>query len=203
MDQTINELRSKIVEKGFDQEDKRLNRKTRSLPGDFTVIPKELLDGLKALKPGEKFKPDWTRMYPSFRLAVKAALEDLNSRRLLVSNMSQFTKVWPCFTHVQFVYTHRNEFDLYVYMRSSDLEKFPDDCIFFASLAKRFEKDVKVPVTKLVVVFGHVHFQIGGASVGGSTGPTGETPHGVGSTGPEPEATPAPSAPAADEGDQA
>lgn len=159
MEEIIVELKEFLNQHGFNQEDRRLNRYTRSLPGHMVVLNSEVLETLKTEKVNPKFKDDWKRMYPSFQLAIKNAKEDRDSRRLLVSNMSRFMKVWPCFTHVQFVYTHRNEFDIYVYMRSSDLAKFKDDCVFFTSLAKRFASKVSVPVTKMVVVFSHVHYQ--------------------------------------------
>ena len=160
METIISDLKAFVHEKGFTQEDKRLNRKTRSLPGHFVVIGPEILEGLKKEKPLDKYNDDWKRMYSTFRLAVKNATEDKNSRRLVVLNDSRFSKVYQCFTHIQFVMTDRGEFDIYAHLRSSDIDKFKDDCVFFASLAKRFEQKLNTPVTKLVVTFGHVHYAL-------------------------------------------
>lgn len=74
-------------------------------------------------------------------------------------NDQAFRLIFQCFTHFQFVYTARNEFDMYVYQRASDLAKLEDDLAFFSKVLSYFEKGTKEKVTKIVVVFGHVHFE--------------------------------------------
>ena len=160
MNNILDELRAKIESEGFEQEDKRLNRKVKSIPGHFIIITGEALDSLKVDKPLEKYGEDWKRMYSTFKLAVKTAQGYKDSRRLMVLNDSRYAKIFQCFTHLQFVYTHRNEFDMYVYLRSSDLDKLKDDLVFFSHVMKKFESKVKIPTTKLVVIFGNVHFEV-------------------------------------------
>jgi len=161
MKRFISSLKTKIRESGFEQEDTRFNRVTKSLPGHFIVIKEDVvLQWLKQQELLEKYKSDWERMKPSLENAIVWAKEDLNNRRLVVSNMDNYEEVFPCFTTLQFVWTGREEFDAYVYMRSSDLAKLTDDCIFFAKMMEYFEKKVKQKVTKLVVTFGHVHYEL-------------------------------------------
>lgn len=141
-------------------DDKRLNRKVKSVPGHFIILGEDSIRELNKEKKLEKYKDDWKRMFRSFKEAVKLAKEDISSRRLMLFNGNNFYKVFPCFTHFQFVMTHRNEYDMYVYQRSSDLAKLKDDCVFFTKVAKKFEKKVGIKVTKIVIVFGDVHFEV-------------------------------------------
>jgi len=156
----IDELKLFVHEKGYTQDDKRLNRKVKAFPGHIYAMGSEMFDVLKKEKPIDKYTDDWKRMYPTFRLAVKTALEDKDSRRLVVLNDSRYSKVFQCFTHLHFMMTGRGDYDMYVYLRSSDLDKFKDDCVFFASIAKKFENQVKIPVTKLVIMFGSLHYTL-------------------------------------------
>lgn len=156
----VKELETVIKEKGFVQVDKRLERTTQSLPGHFIVLSNPiLLEWLRKQKVLPKYKDDSRRMYSSFKIAVREAKKDPNSRRLMVFNDSRFTDVGQCFTHFHFVYTHRNEFDLYVYQRSADIVKLKDDLVFFANQMKKFESQTGYYVTKLVVVYGHIHYE--------------------------------------------
>lgn len=149
-----------IKEKGFVQSDKRLKRTTQSLPGHFVVVSNSsFLEWLRDETLLEKYKADSKRMYASFKKAISEAKKDPNSRRLMVFNDSKFSEINECFTHFQFVYTHRNEFDMYVYQRSSDLQKLLDDLIFFSYQMKKFEKATGYYVTKLVIVYGHIHYE--------------------------------------------
>lgn len=162
MKRFISSIKTKIRESGFDQHDERFDRETKALPGHFLVIKEEdVLTWLSEQTLLDKYKKDSERMKQSFNECVEWALEDLNNRRLVVSNMDNYNEVFPCFPMLQFVYTGREEFDCYVYMRSSDLEKLQDDCIFFAKTMKQFSKKVKVPVTKLIIIFGNVHYDTG------------------------------------------
>ena len=157
----VSELKEKIDKNGYKQEDKRMERMTQALPGHFIIISNpKLLEWLQGGKVLDKYKADSKRMYSSFRVAMKNAKEDVNSRRLMVFNDLKFKQVNECFTHFQFVYTHRNEFDLYVYQRSSDLDKLRDDLIFFAHQMKKFERGTGYYVTKLAVVYGSIHYEI-------------------------------------------
>src|SRR3990167_10020226 len=160
MENVIIELKQFVHEKGYTQDDKRLNRKVWAFPGHIYALLPERLTLLKDEKPLDKYNEDWKRMYPSFRVAVKNALEDKNSRRLLIFNDSKYNKIYQCFTHMHFMMTGRGDYDMYVYLRSSDLDKFHDDCVFFANMAHKFEVKVKVPVTKLVVMFGSLHYTL-------------------------------------------
>jgi hypothetical protein len=99
-------------------------------------------------------------MILSFLRAVKEAKLDVNSRQLMVFNDENYEEVHQCFTSFQFVWTHRNEFDMYVYQRSSDLAKLLDDLIFFANVLAEFEKATRRRVTKIVVIFGNSHYEI-------------------------------------------
>lgn len=157
----ISSLKTKIRESGFDQEDTRFNRSTKALPGHFLVIKEEIvLAWLREQELLPKYDADWARMLPSLDNCVKWANEDVNNRRLVVSNMDNYEEVFPCFCLIQFVWTAREEFDCYVYMRSSDLAKLQDDFIYFAKTMEYFEKKTSQKVTKLVVTFGHVHYQL-------------------------------------------
>ena len=153
-------LKNIIDEKGFSQTDKRLNRTVQALPGHFVVITNQLLlEWLRTQKLLEKYKDDSKRMYSSFRRIMSEAKKDPNSRRLMVFNDSKYSETYECFTHFQFVYTQRNEFDMIVYQRSSDLEKLKDDLIFFSHQMRKFERGTDHYVTKLVIVYAHVHYQ--------------------------------------------
>lgn len=155
------DLKKVIDEKGFRQIDNRLKRTTQSLPGHFVVVSNPaLLEWLRNQELLEKYKADSKRMYASFKRAMNEGKKDPNSRRLMVFNDSKFSEVYECFTHFSFVYTHRNEFDMYVYMRSSDMTKLQDDLVFFAHQMKKFERGTGYYVTKLVIIFAHLHYEI-------------------------------------------
>jgi hypothetical protein len=155
-------VKSDIDKLGFVQEDKRLNRKVQALPGYFIVIKeKKLLNYLKNTRYHSKYVDDWNRMRLSFYRSCLEAKKDRNSRRLMVFNDKDYDLVYQCFTHFQFVYTQRKEFDMYVYQRSSDLSKLQDDLIFFGNIAKKFEKNVNKIVSKIVIIYGNIHYQIG------------------------------------------
>lgn len=157
--QMCRDLKLKIKEHGFEQQDQRLNRMVYALPGDFLVIKDPLImEYLRYDKPLAKYRDDWHRMITSFLDACSEARKDLNSRQLLVLNTHDFRNVKQCFNTFQFVHTHRNEFDLYVYQRSADLEKLKDDLTFFRHVADAFEEQVDTDVTKIVVVYGNIHF---------------------------------------------
>ena len=156
-----NSLKKKIKKHGFIQEDKRLNRKTYSLPGHFEVIKDPLLlVYLENQKPLNKYNADWRRLSINFSSVVSEAKDDLNSRRLMLLNDHGYYSTYQCFTHFQFVYTHRKEFDMYVYQRSSDLSKLHDDLVFFAYVMKEFRQKTETNVTKLVVIYGNLHYAI-------------------------------------------
>ena len=152
---TVNDIKKKK----FVQEDKHLHRKTYSLPGHFVIISGELLKWLKRIKPLTKYTEDWDRMKLSFFEAVLAAKKDKNSRQLMVFNDSNFSAVKQCFTSFQFVYTHRKDFDMYVYQRSADMIKLKDDLIFFGNVAQLFGRMNLTPVSKIVVIYGHCHIE--------------------------------------------
>lgn len=155
------QLKTIIDEKGFELKDTHFDRTVKNLPGHFTVVDdKEFLDWLRSEEVLEKYKDDSKRMYSSMKRAMSDAKTNLNSRWLMVFNDSKYDKVHQCFTHFQFIYTGRNEFDLYVYQRSADIAKLKDDLVFFAHQMKKFEKTVEQPVTKLVVVYGSLHYEV-------------------------------------------
>lgn len=154
-------LKAKIVKNGFIQEDERLMRKTRSMPGEFLVLKdSDVLNWLKGRKPLDKYRADMIRMQPSFNDLIRFAVADINSRRLVSFNTVEYLRDFECFLLAHFVWTHRKEFDLYIYQRSSDIRKLLDDVTFFAFLAKKFEDRVHKKVTKIVVIFGHIHIPL-------------------------------------------
>jgi len=155
----VDRLYRDIKKNGFVQKDKRFNRKVWALPGHFIII-KDIATKVYLLQQSllRKYADDWNRMSISFLKACQEAKKDPNSRQLVVFNDANFDKVHQCFTHMQFVYTARNEFDLYVYQRSADMVKLKDDLTFFAHVGQLFETEVKKKVTKIVVVYGNVHF---------------------------------------------
>ncbi len=155
-------LRRKIREHGFVQEDKRLGRITQSLPGHFSVIRKSLIDELTIHEPLLKYSDDWWRIVNSgLPNIIAEAKKDKNSRRLMVFNDQDYQSIFQCFTSFQFVYTERKKFDMYVYQRSSDLDKLHDDLIFYTAIARFFQRNVMIPVTKIVIIFGHIHYGTG------------------------------------------
>lgn len=77
----------------------------------------------------------------------------------MVFNTDSYDTIYQCFTSFQFVYTKRKEFDMYVYQRSADVAKLKDDLVFFANIAQRFGKALFTPVSKIVVIYGHCHFE--------------------------------------------
>lgn len=159
MKRFISSIKTKIRESGFEQRDERFERDTKALNGHFLVIKEQVvLDWLSQQDLLEKYAADTERMEKSLNDCIDWAKEDVNNRRLVVSNMDNYDEVFPCFPIAQFVWTGREEFDFHVYMRSSDLAKLTDDCIFFAHMMKHFEKKVGRPVTKLIVTFGNVHY---------------------------------------------
>jgi hypothetical protein len=150
-----------IAKNRFQQNDMNLNRETMSLPGHFIVIKdKEILDFLKNQPCLEKYDDDICRMNDSYESMINKARHDLNSRQLMVFNDSDFHKINQCFTSFQFVYTKRNEFDLYVYQRSSDVSKLIDDLIFFGNVSQIFENDIDKKVSKIVIIYGNIHYEI-------------------------------------------
>lgn len=152
------QLERDVRKNGFVQQDRHLNRETISLPGHFVVIKdKALMHWLRSNDLIPKYKADWMRMLRSFLAATAKAKKDPDSRQLMVFNDDHYSEIHQCFTHMQFVMTGRGEFDLYVYQRSADLVKLKDDLTFFAKVAEAFETEVGKPVTKIVVVYAHVH----------------------------------------------
>lgn len=110
--------------------------------------------------PLTKYIDDWNRIEESgFRRIVAEARRDPDSRRLMVFNDQNYDKIYPCFTSFQFVATKRKEFDMYVYQRSADVAKLKDDLVFFGTVAKEFQRATLMPVTKIVVVYGHCHIE--------------------------------------------
>lgn len=157
----VNSLYETIYTEGFDQVDNRLSRVTRALPGHFVEIRNSnIIEWLKKEEVLDKYKDDSKRMYVSFKRAIKEAKRDPNSRRLMVFNDSRFNEIYECFTSFHLVYTQRNEFDMYVYQRASDLSKLKDDLVFFAHQMKKFERGTGYYVTKLVVIYGSIHYEI-------------------------------------------
>lgn len=154
-----NKLRSDIRKNGFIQDDKRLKRKVWALPGHFIVLkdPK-LLDYLKNQSTLDKYAADLARMNNSLQSAVKLAKKDKDSRQLMVFNDEDYNNIHQCFTHCQFVMTKRGDFDLYVYQRSADLSKLFDDLVFFCFVAMLFASKVNIDVSKIVVIYGSVHY---------------------------------------------
>lgn len=152
-------LKEYILSKGFIQEDVRYGRKVWALPGHFVVLKDpRLLGYLLRRTILTKYVNDWNRMIPSFLSSTHEAKKNPNSRQLMVMNDEDYFKVFQCFTHMQFVYTARKEFDLYVYQRSADMEKLKEDLTFFAHVGQAFGIEVGKRVTKIVVVYGNVHF---------------------------------------------
>jgi hypothetical protein len=144
---------------GFDQYDKHLDRNVRTLSGHFVVLKDpDLFSFYLQNRLNPKFEDDARRMRPSFWSSVYLAKEDPSSRQLMVFNDSDYSTTKQCFTHMQFILTGRNEYDLYVYQRSGDVSKFRDDMTFFVNNAKSFQEEVGFPVTKIVVIYGSIHF---------------------------------------------
>lgn len=154
----VETLYGDIKKNNFLQDDKRFDRKVWALPGHFIVIGDAAVH-LFLLRRSvlAKYLDDWNRMMPSFLKASAAAKKDPNDRQLVVFNDRDYDKVHQCFTHLQFVYTGRKEFDMYVYQRSADMEKLLEDLTFFVHLMEAFEIEVGKKVTKLVVVYGNIH----------------------------------------------
>jgi len=160
-DTFVDALKATITEKGFKQVDNRLNRTTQNLSSHFIEISNsKVLEWLRREEVLEKYKDDSKRMYSSFKKAIVEAKKDPNSRRLMVFNDSRFNEIYQCFTSFHFVYTKRNEFDMIVYQRSSDLIKLKDDLVFFANQMKKFERGTDYYVTKLIVIYGSIHYEI-------------------------------------------
>lgn len=136
-----------------------MGRMVYALPGHFVVIKNPKI--FKYLRTSElllKYLPDRDRMVKSFLDSVELAKKDPQSRQLMVFNDHEYQTIHQCFTHMQFVMTKRKEFDLYVYQRSADLVKLKDDLTFFAHTAEEFQDKVGKKVTKIVVVYGNIHY---------------------------------------------
>lgn len=149
-----------IADNNYVQEDKRLGRSTQSLSGHLLVLDRGEIRDLAQGTPLSKYSDDWNRMKWGMDFVVGEALKDPDSRRLMVFNNADYYNVFQCFTSFHFVMTHRNEYDMYVYQRSSDISKLKDDLIFFSHVAEHFELNVDVPVTKIVISYGHVHYEL-------------------------------------------
>lgn len=154
-------LAKDVRKNGYKMHDIRLNRDVISFPGHFVVIKNQaILKWLRLRILISKYLEDWNRMIPSFLACTWEAKKNPSSRRLMVFNDFDYFKIFQCFTHMQFMMTHRNEFDLYVYQRSADLDKLDDDLTFFVHVADAFEREVGKKVTKIVVVYGNVHDKV-------------------------------------------
>lgn len=155
----ILDLEKEIRDHNFIQKDRRYSRRVYAIPGHFLVIKDPLvMSYLRRRGILRKYTDDWNRMTSSFLSAIHEAKRDLDSRQIVVFNNADFKEVKQCFTQFQFVYTARKEFDLYVYQRSGDLDKLKDDLTFFAHIAEAFEIEVRKKVTKIVVIYGNIHF---------------------------------------------
>lgn len=155
-----NNLRKLITQRGIRQEDGRLNRTTVYVPGIIGILKHDAILELQSLSLIDKYTDDLKRMTTSLEIAIKNAKEDLNSRRLMVLNTDNFNEIYQCFTSAHFVYTGREEFNMYVYQRSADLAKLKDDSIFYSKIAQLFQLEVGKQVTKIIVFFGHIHVQV-------------------------------------------
>lgn len=150
-------LKEVIDTHGFDEKD-RLGRKVRALPGHFYVLKDEDLALFRELKVLEKYVDDEDRMRPDLAWCSKRAKIEPNSRQLIVHNNTGVRNVPACFNMVQFSMTHRKQYDMYVYQRSSDLAKWQDDISFFIRIKDLFEKWSGKKCTKIVIVYGNIHY---------------------------------------------
>lgn len=146
--------------KGFVQHDINRNRHVHAAVGQaLSLTDREYLLEMMKFEPLDKYEADYNRMKFSLEEAIKKANHDENSRQIFVQNDDNFYEVLPCFTSMHFVYNGKG-FALYIYQRSSDLEKWEDDMVFFGSIMKIFEEKTKKTILHLVVFYGNVHYEI-------------------------------------------
>ena len=83
------------------------------------------------------------------------------SRRLVVLNTDDYTRVQPCFLLMHFLKLPvLPQMEVIVYQRSLDYEKAYDDLVYFANVIKTFEFCTKRKVVQLTLVIGNAHVQI-------------------------------------------
>lgn len=147
-----------VKSENFVQTDRRLHRQTLSKTGTSVIMEYSVLDWLSSQLPLQKYKEDFDRLVESgFDDIIKEAIEDENSRRLMIFNDHNYREIFQCFTSFHFVLSGEGGFIMIVYQRSADLSKLKDDLIFFANIAKIFGSETHKKTTKIWVIYGNIH----------------------------------------------
>lgn len=158
------DLEFDIITNGSVVHDRRLDRHLYSLPGHHYVIGSDSVDAYTKRAHEielDTFSDDWrTILRSGWNAMCKEAMRDPGSRRLMVFNCEHFLTKYQCFVSFHFVWTYRGEFDLYVYQRSCHLDKLHNDLTFYGHVINEFEKKVDESVTKIVIIFGSIHYDV-------------------------------------------
>lgn len=147
-------LNEQILFVGRYQYDGRLNRNVEYCIGLQLTLPFTKVTRLKA-----KYKADFLRIRKSFVQAIRNAVADPVSRRLVCFNTLYFERNYQCFLIMQFLKTHEG-YMMVVYQRSADLAKYFDDVNFFMFVANKFRVQMKTKVIGVTIFYAHVHKQV-------------------------------------------
>lgn len=146
---------------GFTQEDRHLKRNVKTIV-DFNLLIDEgnIIRWLKKESPNKKYQDDWERMKSSFDWCVKKALEDIDSRQLMIFNDKNYITEKQCFTHMQMLNNRHDEIEMIVSQRSGDISKLKDDLIFFGSVAHKWEAKTKTKIRVISIHYGSLHKEV-------------------------------------------
>lgn len=146
-------LNSQILFVGRYQYDNRLDRDV-----EYCIGLQLTLQFTKPTRIRTKYKSDFARIRKSFEHAIKNALLDPTSRRLVCFNTIYFERNYQCFLIIQFLKTHEG-YMMVVYQRSADLAKYFDDVNFFMFVANKFSVRMKCNIIGVTIFYAHVHKQ--------------------------------------------
>lgn len=161
--QAINVLKrlfEDAVVKGAQEYDPRFVRNTKTICGASITLGSLLLESIKKEPLADKYKDDYTAMWPYLRECFRELTRNAFSRRMVCINTDDYLERFPCFLTAQFLHTPGTktpEYILLINQRSSDLEKFVDDSFYFSYLANQFEKATGASVTRITIFFGSLH----------------------------------------------
>lgn len=148
-----------VLKSGKHVKDLHLDRQVVQTVNILVAIPRNVIEDLSKKPALEKYSADQERMEKTLNLAVIKAIEDPNSRQLLVLNVDDYMNVQQCFQLMQFCLVD-GEYQCLVYQRSADISKLEDDWIFFSKMATIFEARTTIKVNKITVNYANIHVEI-------------------------------------------
>jgi hypothetical protein len=147
-----------INEKGRTIRDNRLQRNVRTLNCHMITHAVELSEQ-KSYPLEEKYKKDWERMYSSYVAACNEFINDPNTRRACILNTSNYYEHFPCFLTMEVLSSWGDNYDLIVFQRSADMQKFEADMNFFQYVLGKIKKRTGKNINRIIVFYASIHYE--------------------------------------------